>query len=288
MTALLQRGAFLCSILCLCWLSSVVLAQESKPAERFSGPWNLSVLKQTPRATWGAKNGLLQEVYYEGEPLAGKPTRIFAYVARPEHAAGPVPGIVLVHGGLGSAYPEWATLWAKRGYMAIAMDLSGCGPDKKRLPDGAPTLDNPSIFHDFTAATAKDTWSYHAVAAVLRGHSLLASCEGVDPNRIGITGISWGGYLTCIAAGIDDRFKAAAPVYGCGFLYEDSCWWEWFATMDPEARKLWISLFDPSKYLPARTARCCSSMAPMILPFSWIAIKSRTAWFQARSRCESS
>jgi len=29
-----------------------------------------------------------------------------------------------------------------------------------------------------------------------------------------VTGISWGGYLTCIVAGIDDRLKAAVPVYG--------------------------------------------------------------------------
>ena len=40
--------------------------------------WNLESLKKTPPAVWGAKKGLTQEVYYEGEPLAGKPTRVFA------------------------------------------------------------------------------------------------------------------------------------------------------------------------------------------------------------------
>lgn len=31
-------------------------------------------------------------------------------------------------------------------------------------------------------------------------------------------------YMTCIAAGLDNRFKAAVPVYGCGFLHENSVW----------------------------------------------------------------
>jgi PhoPQ-activated pathogenicity-related protein len=75
---------------------------------------------------------------------------------------------------------------------------------------------------------------------------------GVDPDRTAVTGISWGGYLTCIAASIDPRFKAAVPVYGCGFLHEDSCWRApWFDKMKPGERDRWIALYDPSRYLPA-------------------------------------
>ena len=55
----------------------------------------------------------------------------------------------------------------------------------------------------------QDMWSYHAVAAVVRGHSLLRSLPNVDAERIGVTGISWGGYLTCIVAGVADRFRHA-------------------------------------------------------------------------------
>ncbi|MCS6243430.1 MAG: acetylxylan esterase [Opitutus sp.] len=70
----------------------------------------------------------------------------------------------------------------------------------------------------------EDQWTFHAVSAVVRAHSLLRSFHQVDPARIGVTGVSWGGYLTCIAAGIDHRFAFAAPVYGCGFLTENSTW----------------------------------------------------------------
>ena len=214
-----------------------------------SGPWDIAALRQPPHADWGAREGLVQEVWYAGEPLAGKPTRVFAYLARPE-GAGPFPAMVLVHGGGGEAFRAWAGHWAKRGYVALAMDTAGHGPGKARLPDGGPGQDDGVKFRAFTDADARDMWTYHAVAAVLRGHSLLASLPEVDRARIGITGISWGGYLTCIVAGIDDRLKVAVPVYGCGFLGDNSCWVApQFDKMPSEQRAHWLRLWDPSRYL---------------------------------------
>ena len=55
-----------------------------------------------------------------------------------ELLAADLPVVVLVHGGGGTAFKEWAKLWAKRGYAAIAMDLAGCGPQRKRLAKGGP------------------------------------------------------------------------------------------------------------------------------------------------------
>lgn len=215
-----------------------------------TGPWDLHKLYKTPSVAYGAATGLVQQVYYEGEPFHGKPTRIFAYLGRPNTHKGPCPAVVLVHGGGGKAFSAWAEHWANRGYVALAMDLSGNGPDGKRLGDGAPDQSDTNKFRNFTQADTKDMWTYHAVAAVIRGHSLLASLPEVDHNRICITGISWGGYLTCIVAGLDHRLKAAVPVYGCGFLGEDSYWKDGIlAQMTPEARALWLKNFDPSQYL---------------------------------------
>src|SRR4051812_15857510 len=97
------------------------------PESRVTGPWNLESLKLPPHPTWGAEAGLVREVFYEGEPFQGKPTRVFAYYGRPK-GEGPFPAMVLVHGGGGKAFREWATLWAERGYAALAMDLAGHGP----------------------------------------------------------------------------------------------------------------------------------------------------------------
>lgn len=245
-------------------LAAVLASAEPFAAvagERFTGPWNLAALKEPPKAEWGEKKGVVQQVFYQGEPWAGRPTRVFAYYGRPEegHGAfpgkGPFPAMVLVHGGGGAAFAEWVEHWVKRGYAALAMDLGGCGPDKQRLPDGGPAQDHPAKFRPFqTDEEARELWSYHAVAAVIRGHSLLRTRPEVDPQRVGITGISWGGYLTCIVAGLDDRFRAAVPVYGCGYLHENSTWLGEFNKLGPEQTARWVAFYDPSRYLPG--VRC--------------------------------
>jgi dienelactone hydrolase len=157
--------------------------------------------------------------------------------------------MVLVHGGGGKAFKDWAEHWARRGYVALAMDLGGHGPSG-RMEDGMPDQSDATKFRNFSATDARDMWTYHAVAAVVRGHSLVRSLPEVDARRVGVTGISWGGYLTCIVAGIDPRFQVAVPVYGCGFLGENSYWVpNSLAAMTPESRALWLKLFDPAEYL---------------------------------------
>ena len=227
--------------------------QSTRVAQRNTGPWDMAEITRAPEVMWGSRTGLVQEVYYAGEPFQQRPTRVFAYLGRPE-GPGPFPGMVLVHGGGGKAFAEWAEHWAKRGYVALAMDLSGNGPNG-RLEDGGPDQGDGTKFRNFSTNEVKEMWSYHAVANVIRGHSLLATLPEVDRSRIGMTGISWGGYLTCIVAGLDHRLKAAVPVYGCGFLGENSVWKEGsLARMTPESRALWLQYFDPSQYVGG--ARC--------------------------------
>ncbi len=44
--------------------------------------------------------------------------------------------------------------------------------------------------------------------------------EDVDPNSIGVTGISWGGVITSLLIGYINTFAFAVPVYGAGYLDE--------------------------------------------------------------------
>jgi cephalosporin-C deacetylase-like acetyl esterase len=215
-------------------------------------PWNLESLSQAPEFEW-SEGKEVRSLYFKGEPLQGKPTRVFAYYATPGTLAGDpakdknLPGIVLIHGGGGKAFDGWARLWASRGFAAIAMDLAGKGADGKRLSDGGPDQSDETKFR--ADAPATDMWTYHAVAAAIRSHSLLRSFPEVDRKRTAVTGISWGGYLTCIVAGLDDRFQAAVPVYGCGYLHENSVWLPRFESMSADARATWIQLWDPSSYV---------------------------------------
>lgn len=222
---------------------------RADPPNPGNGPWDIKALQSAEvKPTWGETAGKVREVYFSGEPYAGKSTRLFAYYAKPE-GDGPFPAMLLVHGGGGKAFSQWAEHWAARGYCALAMDLAGNGP-KGRLPDGGPDQSDDIKFRDFGENTVRDMWSYHAIAAVIRGHNLLRGLPEVDRERIGVTGISWGGYLTCILAGLDERLKVAVPVYGCGFLHENSFWKEpRFDKMNADKRKLWVEAFDPSRYL---------------------------------------
>jgi dienelactone hydrolase len=216
-----------------------------------SSLWNVAgLMGRAPAVRYGASAGLTQEVWYEGEPLAGKPTWIFAYLGRPKDvpAGERAPAILLVHGGGGRAFKDWAEHWAARGYVALAMDTAGQGADGKRHGEAGPDQSDQTKFRNFSDSEAREVWSYHAVAAVLRGHGLLNSLPEVDTERIGITGISWGGYLTCMVAGIDHALKVAVPVYGCGFLGENSVWRDQsLAAMNAGSRARWLKLFDPSR-----------------------------------------
>jgi cephalosporin-C deacetylase-like acetyl esterase len=222
-------------------------------------PWkwsDLSAVPETFAAPHNAEPGV-KAIWFAGLPYLGKPTRVFAYYGAPAHQAG-LPAMVLVHGGGGTAFAEWVRMWNARGYAAIAVDTVGTIPgqatDAKKTwsPDRTRgEFSGPAGWGDFKNVdlAPEDQWSYHAVAAVVRAHSLLRSFPEVDAQRIGITGISWGGYLTSIVAGIDSRFRFAAPVYGCGFLGEDSAWLKDFAELGPQRARRWLSLWDPSRYL---------------------------------------
>ncbi len=120
---------------------------------------------------------------------------------------------------------------------------------RQRLPQGGPEHTGKEKFEN-VGGDITDDWQYHAISNIMLAHSLVRSFPEVDAERTAVTGISWGGYLTCLAASVDSRFKAAVPVYGCGFLYEgESVQKTQIDRLSPEKRKTWIEMYDPSKHL---------------------------------------
>jgi dienelactone hydrolase len=242
--------------LIFCWLLFAGCAAAS--------PWNLAELAKPPAHQTAPEQdaGEVKAIFYDGPPWQGKPTKVFAYYGIPRSNVGEkVPAMVLVHGGGGSAFVPWVKLWMDRGYAAIAMDtcgaISGGGHNNHRRHGhgGPPGWGGFDQIHQ----PLQDQWSFHAVASVILAHSWIRSQPGVAAEKTGITGISWGGYLTCIAAGVDDRFRFAAPVYGCGFLTENSTWLPAFEKMSAADREKWRSNWDPSVHLPKAK-----------MPFLWV------------------
>ena len=256
-------------------ISSLILVFACAARAEQVGPWNLDALKQPPAMHWVSQSGPVHSLLYSGEVYRDQPTEVFAFYASPAtlgeaKAGAKFPGVVLIHGGGGTAFAEWAWLWAKRGYAAIAMDLAGCRAidpiydpktgvpifnqavkkeTRTRLPNGGPEQGSTEKF-DSIGGTTSDDWPFHAAASVIRAHSLLRSFGEVDAEHTAVTGISWGGYTTCLVASLDDRFKAAVPVYGCGYLFEGESVQRPSIDKLGERRQQWIDAYDPSILLP--------------------------------------
>lgn len=235
------------------WLLLLCLAPVFAGAQPVWDMAKLGVAPKTyPAEAFKSASPEIRPLFYEGLPYHGKPTRVFAWLGMPKVAPGTkVPGIVLVHGGGGTAFQTWVKLWTARGYAAISMDNCGALPEPQTKPRPRHEFSGPPGWGGFDQIkeAPEDQWTYHAVADALLAHSLLRAQPGVDTSRIGLTGISWGGFLTCTIAGVDDRFCFAVPVYGCGFYLETHFGDNVRATA-PDKGERWMHLWDPSHYLP--------------------------------------
>lgn len=256
-------------------LAALSLLTSLHAADEVVGPWNLTALKtNVPAMKWEKREGPIHSLLYAGETYKGHATEVFAFYASPitlgeAKPGAKFPGVVLIHGGGGTAFADWVYLWAKRGYAAIAMDLAGARPPepkfdpktgaaignahdpktRTRLPNGGPDQGHDTKF-DSIGGDTSDDWPFHAAANVMRAHTLLRSFPEVDAEHTAVTGISWGGYTTCLVASLDNRFKAAVPVYGCGFLHEGESVQKPSIDKLGERRMDWVRAYDPGSLLP--------------------------------------
>ena len=166
-------------------------------------------------------------IYFDALPYEGKNTRAYAWLGLPKKTVGKIPGVVLVHGGGGSAFKEWVERWNDKGFAAISIAVEGQTDNKVDNDEGKKEWQKhpwagPSrvgIFGD-SDQPLTDQWMYHAVSQTILAHSLLRSQPEVESSKVGLMGVSWGGIITSIVMGIDSRFAFAIPVYGCGYLNE--------------------------------------------------------------------
>ena len=171
----------------------------------------------------------MKAIYFDALDYRGKPTKVFAWLGMPTNTSGKVPGVVLVHGGGGTAFKEWVEKWNQKGFAAISIAVEGQLDVRDAKPDGDPSKrknwkqhawpgpKRVGIYGD-SDKPLKDQWMYHALADTVLANSLLRSLPGVDAEKVGVMGISWGGVITSTVMGIDSRFAFAIPTYGCGDL----------------------------------------------------------------------
>jgi dipeptidyl aminopeptidase/acylaminoacyl peptidase len=135
--------------------------------------------------TWRARDGL----------------EIQGWLLKPK-AEGPLPLVMAVHGG---PVWQWRATWlgrvvpylmlVKRGYAVFFPNprgSSGFGQDFARR-----------VYGDMGGADAQD---------LLSGLDALVESGQADPKRLGVTGTSYGGFMTSWLITQDPRFAAAVPV----------------------------------------------------------------------------
>jgi dipeptidyl aminopeptidase/acylaminoacyl peptidase len=112
--------------------------------------------------------------------------------------AGPAPGplVVQIHGGPHTLY-GWSLMWEFQILAAAGIGVFYCNP---RGSEGYGEAFNDANHRDWGPGPMRD---------VLAGVDALVADGLADPDRLGVTGGSYGGYLTNWIIGHDDRFKAA-------------------------------------------------------------------------------
>jgi cephalosporin-C deacetylase-like acetyl esterase len=124
--------------------------------------------------------------------------------------AGKAPGVLYVcgHSAIGTyTYQYHPIMWARRGYVCLIVDT-------------IEQNDNPGEHHG-AIMNRHDRWlamGYTPAGAevwnAMRALDILASDPKVDPERLGVTGVSGGGACSFHTAVADDRLKAVSTLCG--------------------------------------------------------------------------
>jgi dienelactone hydrolase len=211
--------------LTLCSLPAA--AAQSAAAQDFAGLLRISVeppdVKPTVHSSREEDGVVIEDVSWpslDGEVVP-------AFIVRPAGARGRLPAVVCLHGTSTNrdvniapkfGYADWAryqtnrkstTLfgWARelsrRGYVTLSLTQRGLD---RRLPD-TEARDKELLVHGRNVMGA-------IVYEIRQGVTLLSRRADVDPKKIGMTGISFGGITTFYTWLVDNRIAAAAPICG--------------------------------------------------------------------------
>ena len=193
----------------------------------------------------------VEEVYFTSEIAGGEPVRVYGFIARPEPVEGRIPAILELHGGGGTANKASATGFARDlGMCVLNIDWSG-RPERGTHVSTAAGLPT-DLFGDPRGVTEdlSDFSARHTIRALVRCIDFLEAQPYVDPDRIGVMGGSWGGFLTLLTAGLDPRVKCAVSGFGAGGFRgtHEFCARPILALSEAQ-REFWFDTVDPIHYL---------------------------------------
>ena len=181
--------------------------------------WDFEALKNPPAYVVDhdplSEHENMTSIIFDGVMENGRQTKVFAYIAYPD---GPVPeggwpGIVLVHGGGGTAFAWAVELWRSYGYAVIAPDWYGRRPVNTDQIKEAGELIRPYVAFERPHRYNNQTGHISNAANLVLAHSLLLSLDKVNPEKTAYAGLSWGSWYGAMVTAIDPRFKGIIEIY---------------------------------------------------------------------------
>jgi dienelactone hydrolase len=164
--------------------------------------------------------------------------RVSAVLVKPD-GEGPFGGVVLLHGLPGNRFglARLGNQIARMGAVVLMIDAPWAREEALGRPEGQITL----------TPLDRDE-QIQLIVDLRRGIDLLLQ-EGADPARLGYLGVSYGGAMGGLFAGVEHRLRTAVLVVGDGGLVS-----HFAATNDPslpfqqaspQAQREWISAMEP-------------------------------------------
>jgi hypothetical protein len=211
--------------------------------------------KNPPPPPPAAPGGKLRvHSFYLNQDVSGQGTnRLFCALALPD-APGPFPTVLVFHGGGGHASEALAVALAAhfRHTAIIAIDYNG-----QYRPSKAPvtqwTTVTPAIFagRENIAADPRHFFMYHNVCAARTVLDWAEQQAWSDRKHFGAVGISYGGWVALILAGVDARINLVYNNVSAGgtegTASRSSLPLRYPAPFD---RAAWLALGDPIAYAP--------------------------------------
>jgi len=184
---------------------ALIKSSFQTPPEVYVGPGNdlkqLTHLNDAVRPVWGKS----ESIEWENEGFHVQGWLLYPADYKPEAAgadpAKKYPLIVSVHGGpsasVGSSWGGGGALYSAMGYFVFSPNPRGSYGQGER----------------FTQANVKD-FGYGDLRDILKGMDKLEATLPIDTHREGLTGWSYGGFMTMFGVTQTNRFRAA--VAGAG------------------------------------------------------------------------
>ncbi len=148
----------------------------------------------------------------------GTTERVPMLIVRPTQRKGRLPVVIVLHGTGGSreGSRDWLTQFARRGIIGVAIDgrYHGLRGGKSPVPINAYNKAIIDAWHARPGEPMEHPFYYDTCWDVWRTIDYLQTRDDIDPEKIGLMGISKGGIETWLAGAVDPRVKVAVPAIG--------------------------------------------------------------------------